>query len=88
MVEHNPFNPATQIIVRRTPVDAHAHLLTAGRAKRYMRECGFRHLACEYFLYLPEKLYGKAGFLESSLDRVPLGGQFAIFAEKPAAGSV
>lgn len=82
MIEHNPFNPVTQLIVKRTPVDANAQLLTAPRAKLYMRKSGFRVAGCEYFLYLPEKVYDKAGFIEKVLTRVPLGGQYAVFGEK------
>src|SRR5262249_46918814 len=29
IIEHNPFNPATRLIVSRTPIDADASLLTA-----------------------------------------------------------
>lgn len=86
MIEHNPLNPATQIIVHRTPVDANARLLTAGRAKRCLREGGFHQMEAEYFLYLPEKLYARLGFLEKALKNVPLGGQFAIFARKAPDG--
>ena len=32
LIEHNPFNPVTQIIVRRCPVDSDAELLTASTA--------------------------------------------------------
>jgi SAM-dependent methyltransferase len=85
IIEHNPFNPVTQLIVGRTSVDANARLLTAARAKRYMRESGFRPVGCQYFLYLPEKWYARAGFLESTLTRVPLGGQYAVFGEKAGA---
>lgn len=86
MIEHNPLNPATQIIVHRTPVDANARLLTAGRAKRYLREGGFHEMTAEYFLYFPETFYEKVGFLEKVLKGVPLGGQFAVFALKSPNG--
>ena len=84
MIEHNPFNPVTQLIVKRTPVDANARLLTAARAKRYMRKSGLRVTGSEYFLYLPEKIYDTIGFLEKFLTHVPLGGQYAVFGKKPA----
>src|SRR5205823_5259609 len=44
IIEHNPLNPAVQLIVRRTPVDEHAELLTAGCARRMARRAGFRVL--------------------------------------------
>ena len=85
MIEHNPWNPVTQLIVKRTPVDAHARLLTATRANRYLREAGFQYAGHRYFLYLPEKWYAKLEFVETALTRVPLGGQYAIFGQKIAA---
>ena len=37
MIEHNPLNPAVQLIVRQTPVDENARLLTAGTVRRLMQ---------------------------------------------------
>ena len=37
VIEHNPFNPITQLIVRRCPVDMDAELVTSGSAKRLIR---------------------------------------------------
>jgi ubiquinone/menaquinone biosynthesis C-methylase UbiE len=82
MIEHNPFNPVTQLIVKRTPVDANARLLTASQAKSYMRRSGFVDAGCPYFLYLPEKWYAKMGSLENLLTQIPLGGQYAAFGQK------
>ena len=33
IIEHNPFNPAVQLIIRRPPVDKNAELLTAKTAR-------------------------------------------------------
>ena len=85
IIEHNPFNPVTQVIVGRTPVDANARLLSATIAKRYMRASGFHPIGCKYFLYLPEKLFAKAGAFENVLSGIPLGGQYAVFGEKVGA---
>lgn len=82
IIEHNPFNPATQMIVRRTPVDADARLLTAGAARRLLAGAGFRILRTEYFLYFPENLYRRLARLEAWLSRVAAGGQYAVFARK------
>ena len=82
MIEHNPFNPATQFIVRRSPIDVDAHLLTASSARRYSSAAGLRAIGTEYFLYLPEKLYDKAPNFEGLLGKLPLGGQYAMFARK------
>lgn len=86
VIEHNPFNPATQVIVRRTPVDADARLLTAGMTRRIMRKSGIRPTSTEYFLYFPESLYGKLKGIESALSGVAMGGQYAVFAERRSGG--
>jgi len=37
-----------------------------------------------YFLFFPLALYRYIGRLEGLLSTLPLGGQYALFAEKPA----
>jgi SAM-dependent methyltransferase len=83
IVEHNPFNPATRLIVHRTPVDADARLLSAARARRLLAHAHFNELRTNYFLYFPERLYRKLRSLEALLGRVPAGGQYAVFGRKP-----
>lgn len=83
IIEHNPLNPVVQLIIRRTPVDDNAILLRAGTARHLMRGAGLRVEATRYFLYLPQRVYRSARFLERALDRVPLGGQYAVFGLKP-----
>jgi ubiquinone/menaquinone biosynthesis C-methylase UbiE len=82
IIEHNPFNPLTQFLVSRIPVDADAHLLTPGTAHRLLNKAGLTKYETSYFLYLPESLYQKAPKIESWLRRVPAGGQYAAFARK------
>ncbi len=84
IVEHNPFNPATQLIVRRTPVDDNAMLLTAGSARRLLRAARMQTVATQYFLFVPERIYEWAAPLERALARVPLGGQYVVFGRKRA----
>jgi SAM-dependent methyltransferase len=82
IVEHNPFNPAVQVIIRRTPVDENAILLTSRTARRLMRGSHLRIEETKYFLYLPQRLYNRGRFVERALERVPLGGQYAVFGVK------
>lgn len=77
--EHNPWNPATRIIVGRTPVDANAVLLTAGEVRRTMRAAGLKPVQTTNYLFLPERLFARMGRLEKLLAAVPAGGQFAVF---------
>jgi SAM-dependent methyltransferase len=82
IIEHNPLNPITQFIVRRHPIDIHAHLLTAEMSRGLGREAHMQVLATRYFLYLPEFLYSKMPGLEATLCHVPLGGQYAVLCQK------
>jgi SAM-dependent methyltransferase len=79
IIEHNPLNPVTRLVVSRSPVDANAKLLGARETKRLVTSVGGQILGTRYFLYFPESLFGYAGRLEKVLGLVPLGGQYAIF---------
>jgi len=81
--EHNPANPATRLVVGRAPVDSNAVLLRARESRRLMRGAGLAPLETLYYLYLPQRLFEFAGRLERFLTRIPLGGQYAVFGEKP-----
>ena len=85
ILEHNPYNPVTRLIVSRAPVDADAVLLRPSEAREWMRRAGFTCQGPRYFLYFPEPMYRRAGhWLEHLLRGVPLGGQYAIFGTKPS----
>jgi SAM-dependent methyltransferase len=82
MIEHNPFNPVTRLIVSRTPVDNGAILLPASEARSLAAGAGFAPLERDYFLYLPQAIYRYLGRMEAALAKVPLGGQYAVFGRK------
>ena len=84
MIEHNPGNPVTRLIVSRTPVDAGAVLLRATEARSLAAGAGLLPLEQAYFLFFPQALYRYVGRMEGLLSTLPLGGQYALFAEKPA----
>ena len=89
VIEHNPLNPVTRLIVSRTPVDADAKLLTASSARRLVSSAGARILETRYFLFLPQRIHAWLGSIESALARVPLGGQYAVFGNaEPLRGDV
>jgi len=83
MIEHNPYNPVTQLVVSRVPVDKDAQLLSSRSARRVESAAGLKPFRTEYFLYLPKPLYQRAGRLENLIDWFPLGGQYAAYALKP-----
>ena len=83
IIEHNPFNPATRLIVSRTPVDADAQLLTARTAGRLLTGAGTKVVETRYFLLFPQQIHAHLRALEDSLSTLPLGGQYAVFASNP-----
>jgi len=83
IIEHNPWNPVTRTIVKRCAVDVDAELLTARETRGLLRASGFKSLGTEYFLYLPEKLFGAFGAVEQIFSKFPFGGQYVLLAQSP-----
>lgn len=82
IIEHNPQNPLTRLIVSRTPVDANAILLPCSQTLALLKDTGLSFVERSFFLYVPSFLYGGIGRgMERLLRRVPLGGQYAVFAQ-------
>ncbi len=81
IIEHNPWNVATRIIVSRTPVDADANLLSSRESRRLL-SAGTRILSTRYFLFFPEAIHAYLRVVEDALRIVPFGGQYAVFARK------
>ena len=84
MVEHNPYNPVTRYIVSRAPIDVGAVLLKAREARQWMSQSWLTPVSTQYFLYLPEMIYRRVGSLERLMSKLPLGGQYVVFAKKVA----
>jgi len=78
LVEHNPLNPVTRLIVSRAAVDRDARLLTGRSARRLFARERIEPLASRHFLLLPESLYSRFGAIERFLSRMPLAGQYAV----------
>jgi SAM-dependent methyltransferase len=84
IIEHNPWNPVTRLIVQRSPVDVDAILLPNPESRALLEREGFSLQPTEYFLYLPERLYRPPlTLVESMCKRLPLGGQYAVFGRRP-----
>ena len=82
VIEHNPINPVVQLIVRRTPVDANARLLSAGGVRRLLRKSGFEPVDTRYFLLMPQRFHGRFARVEALVDRLPFGGQYGVFGRR------
>ena len=72
--------PSFLMIVKRSPVDVHAQLLGVSETRQLLEDQEFEIVGIEHFLFLPEFLFRNVGYLECWLRRVPLGGQYAVFA--------
>jgi SAM-dependent methyltransferase len=82
VIEHNPLNPVTRLIVSRTPVDADAQLLSGRETRRLLASAGSTVVDTQYFLFFPERTHQYLGFLEDRLSALPLGGQYSVFAKR------
>ncbi|MFT5330256.1 MAG: SAM-dependent methyltransferase [Parasphingorhabdus sp.] len=77
LFEHNPYNPLTQLAVKRCPFDEHAVLITAQEMKRRFEAAGFATVKSRYHVFFPEKLSALRP-MESILAWLPLGGQYSL----------
>jgi hypothetical protein len=54
--EHNPYNLFTQWVIKTTPLDHNAHLVTYQQLTRSARAAGINILDKEFFLYGTRKI--------------------------------
>jgi ubiquinone/menaquinone biosynthesis C-methylase UbiE len=81
IMEHNPWNPVTQLIVSRCALDADSHLLSCPRAERLLREAGASGLGRRYFGFSPlRRPIVERG--ERAIGWLPLGAQYCAFGVK------
>lgn len=83
LIEHNAQNPVVRGMVRRIPVDVNAVLLKYRECRQLFEQAGLRWLGAEFFLYLPEPIFKRFPSVENLGSKLPLGGQYAAFAELP-----
>jgi ubiquinone/menaquinone biosynthesis C-methylase UbiE len=81
IMEHNPVNPVTRWMVSRTEVDRNAHLVSARSLRNRLPLKEFTKTEIRNFLFFPPRLSVFAG-VESALEWLPLGGQYAFFGVK------
>jgi SAM-dependent methyltransferase len=75
VIEHNPFNPLTQLTVFRCPFDRDAHLLRPGKLRRLMWQSGFKGVKSRYLFAVP--LGGRIGDAANrGLSWAPIGAQY------------
>ncbi len=80
--EHNPLNPLTRNVVRRTPIDRNTVLLRAREVLAGLRQAGAIELCVRYLHFTPPRLQ----FLyaaDALLGWLPLGAGYVVRGEKP-----
>ncbi len=85
VIEHNPYNPVTRLIVSRSPIDGDARLLSPRETRVLLSNAGIVSNLTSYFLFFPDWAYNHGGAaVERWLSMFPFGGQYAVFGKKQA----
>ncbi|BBB46851.1 class I SAM-dependent methyltransferase [Pelolinea submarina] len=84
LFEHNPYNPFTQLVVRTTPLDRNAKLVTYKKLRRSLTQVGIPVRRQDFFLYGTRGIDNFIGHYLPWLDNLPVGGQYALIGQKQA----
>jgi SAM-dependent methyltransferase len=81
IIEHNPVNPLTRLVVSRCAYDETAVLLPAKETRSLMRNVGAVDISTVYFLFFPfEFMWLQA--LEYQMEWLPIGAQYCTYGIK------
>lgn len=80
--ENNPWNPGTRCVMHHCEFDKDAITLSPPTAKRLVKEAGLDVIRTDFLFIFPHALKSLR-WLEGSLSRMPLGGQYQVLAKKP-----
>ena len=81
--ENNPWNPGTQLVMKRCPFDRDAQTLTPPSARALLQGAGFEIVNTQYLFLFPGFLKALR-FIEPRVARWPLGAQYQVLCRKPA----
>ena len=81
--EHNPYNPATQYIVKTCDIDKDAVLLRPSKLRRMFVDAGFARVETKTIISVPPAGSFFRG-LDSLLGHLPFGAQYYLSAVKPS----
>lgn len=80
--EHNPWNPATRVVVSRCELDQDATLLSAPSVASLLRDAQLQHPRTRFLFFFPWP--GRVWrAIEAYLRRIPLGAQYMTSAIRP-----
>lgn len=81
VVEHNPYNPATRLVVRRFRSEDPILMLPARKTKRLLCSSGLVPVESGFFLLVPSRR-ARLLLLERGLRRLPIGAQYYVAARR------
>jgi SAM-dependent methyltransferase len=81
--EHNPYNPVTRWVVKHTPIDKNAVLLTPTEVCAGLDIAGARGTRKSYIMFFPPK-WASCRRFERLIHWLPCGAQYVVAAEKAA----
>ncbi|MEW6008461.1 MAG: class I SAM-dependent methyltransferase [Candidatus Omnitrophota bacterium] len=73
--EHNPYNPITRMVVKSSPIDEKASLVSARDIMRLLRSLYIDIHKKRYIVFFP-RLLKKLRFLEPIMGYIPIGAQY------------
>jgi len=79
--ENNPWNPGARMVMNRIAFDRDARMLSSYGAARLLRRSGFSILSVSSYFYFPAWLRALRP-AEAWLERLPLGAQYCVTAQK------
>lgn len=86
--EHNPINPITKMIFKKTPIDKDAEMVSTCELNSNIKSAGFNFTKITYALFFPRYKFFKPFFgLEKFMTSCPLGAQYFISACKASSNS-
>jgi ubiquinone/menaquinone biosynthesis C-methylase UbiE len=80
--ENNPLNPGTQWAMYTNPFDKGVVKITHYQLEKLMKSAGYHVQQTDFLFYFPQWLSWFRP-LEKWLKKIPLGGQYGVFARKP-----
>ncbi len=76
--EHNPYNPFTQLVVKTTPLDKNARLVSYKTLEKRAARAGIKILEREFFLYGTRTIDRFVNRVLPGWRKLPFGGQYAF----------
>ncbi len=80
--EHNPYNPFTQLVVKTTPLDQNAKLVSYKKLESSAAKAGIQIIERDFFLYGTRTIDNTVDRLLPGLRKIPFGGQYALIGKK------